>query len=148
MVNIPKDFREFLRSLSDNSVEYVVVGGYALAFHGAPRFTGDIDILIRPTGENAQRLITALGDFGFSELKLTVQDFTSIDQVVQLGVPPMRIDLLTSIDGVDFATAAGGSLRVEIADLTVPIIGRDALITNKRASGRPKDLADLEALGG
>jgi len=148
MVNIPKDFREFLQSLSDNSVEYVVVGGYALAFHGAPRFTGDIDILIRPTGENAQRLITALGDFGFSELKLTVQDFTSIDQVVQLGVPPMRIDLLTSIDGVDFATAAGGSLRVEISDLTVPIIGRDALITNKRASGRPKDLADLEALGG
>ena len=148
MVNIPKDFREFLQLLNDHEVEYVVVGGYALAFHGAPRFTGDIDILVRPTGENARRLIAALGDFGFSELKLTVQDFTSTDRVVQLGVPPMRIDLLTSIDGIDFATAVDGSLRVEISDLTVPIIGRDALITNKRASGRPKDLADLEALGG
>lgn len=147
MVNIPKDFREFLQLLSDNSVEYVVVGGYALAFHGAPRFTGDIDILVRPTAENARQVIVALRHFGFSELELTEQDFTAVDRVVQLGVPPMRIDLLTSIDGVDFDTASTEAINAPIGDMIVPVIGREALIKNKRASGRPRDLADLEALG-
>ena len=147
MVNIPKDFREFLQLLNDNSVEYVVVGGYALAFHGAPRFTGDIDILVRSTEGNARRVIAALRDFGFSKLELTEQDFTATDRVVQLGVPPMRIDLLTSIDGVDFQTAVDGAIRAEISEITVPFIGRDALIKNKQASGRAKDMADLEALG-
>ncbi|MCK4513899.1 MAG: hypothetical protein KAU31_01510 [Spirochaetaceae bacterium] len=147
MVNIPKDFREFLQLLNDHAVEYVIVGGYALAFHGAPRFTGDMDVLVRPTEENARSLIAALNDFGFSDLSLTEQDFMAVDRVVQLGVPPMRIDLLTSIDGVDFEAAAAGSIRAEIAEITIPFIGREALVKNKRASGRPKDLADLEALG-
>ncbi len=147
MVNIPKDFREFLQLLNDHAVEYVIVGGYALAFHGAPRFTGDIDVLVRPTEENSRSLIAALNDFGFSDLSLTEQDFMAVDRVVQLGVPPMRIDLLTSIDGVDFDTASTGAINGQIGEIFVPFIGREALVKNKQASGRAKDLADLEALG-
>ena len=136
-----------MQLLNDNGVEYVVVGGYALAFHGAPRFTGYIDILVRPTEQNARRVISALAAFGFGGLQLDEHDFTAVDRVVQLGMPPMRIDLLTSIDGVDFHTAADGAVRADLGGVTVPFIGRDALVANKRASGRAQDKADLEALG-
>jgi hypothetical protein len=128
-------------------VEYVIVGGYALAFHGAPRSTGDIDILVRPDPSNAAKVLAALADFGFGSLQLTPADFQTPDRVVQLGVPPVRVDLITSLTGVDWNEAAGHKVAGSYGDVPVHYLGRDQLILNKRATGRTKDLADLDALG-
>lgn len=141
------DFRELLALFSARHVEYLIVGGYALAFHGAPRFTGDLDIFVRPDVVNAQRILSALKAFGFASVGLTTGDFERPDQVVQLGVPPVRIDLITSITGVSWAEAWAGRVAGRYGDMPVYYIGREQFVANKRATGRTKDVADLEVLG-
>jgi hypothetical protein len=128
-------------------VEYLIVGGYALAFHGAPRFTGDLDIFVKPDAVNAQRILTALEAFGFASVGLTPSDFERPDQVIQLGVPPVRIDLITSITGVSWDEAWAGRVAGRYGDMPVSFIGREQFIANKRATGRTKDMADLAVLG-
>jgi hypothetical protein len=147
-MEIRTDFKELLELFNKHKVEYLVVGGYALAFHGAPRFTHDIDLFVRPTSENAERILTALDDFGFGSLKLSKDDFTTPGLVVQLGVPPVRIDIITRVSGVSWEKADAGKAAGFYADVPVSFIGRDDFIANKRATGRAKDAADIEALGG
>ena len=147
MVRIPKDFLEFFKSLNDHDVRYVVVGGYAVAYHGSPRFTGDIDVWVAHDHTNARGVVAALEDFGFSGMHISVDDFTPPDRIVQLGVPPMRIDILTGIDGVSFADAWKEREQVDIDDVPVFFVSRRLLMENKAATGRTKDLADLESLG-
>jgi hypothetical protein len=142
-----RDFKEFVASFNAHGVEYLVVGGYALAAYGRPRYTGDIDLWINPTADNAQRVLAALSDFGFASLPITVQDLTTPSNVIQLGYPPRRIDLLTSIDGVAFEAGHARRQTVSIDDVALPLIGLADFKANKRASGRAQDLADLEALG-
>ncbi len=146
-MEVQPDFRDLLALFNAHQVEYMIVGGYALAFHGAPRYTGDIDIFVRATSENARRILTALDEFGFGSLGLTVEDFESPDNVVQLGVPPVRIDLITSITGVSWEDALSDCVDGKYGELPVKYIGLDRFISNKRATGRKKDLSDLEALG-
>ncbi len=141
------DFRELLALFNAHHVEYLIVGGYALAFHGAPRFTGDLDIFVKPEAANAQRILTALAAFGFASVGLTPSDFERPDQVVQLGVPPVRIDLITSITDVSWDEAWAGRIAGRYGDMPVYYLGREQFIANKRATGRTKDLADLEMLG-
>ena len=141
------DFRELLALFDAHHVEYMIVGGYALAFHGAPRFTGDLDILVKPDPDNAQRILAALEAFGFVSSGLTARDFVRPDQVVQLGVPPVRIDLITSLTGVSWDEAFAGRIAGLYGDFPAFYIGREQFIANKRAAGRKKDLADLEVLG-
>ena len=145
-MKLQKDLREFIELLSSREVECIVVGGHAVAFHGHPRFTGDIDFLIRPTIDNARRVMEALQAFGFSHLSLTAEDLTIPDLVVQLGRPPNRIDLMTSISGVAFDEAWAGKESAELDGLPVFLLGREALLKNKEAAGRDKDLADLSRL--
>ena len=146
-MEVQKDFRDLLKLLNDHEVKFMIVGGYALAFHGAPRFTGDIDIFIKPDSENAQRVFDALSDFGFKSLDLSPDDFQKPDKVVQLGVPPVRIDLITSISGVAWKDADSSKESGPFGDISVYYIGKTQFVNNKRAIGRKKDLADIEALG-
>ncbi|MBP7830135.1 MAG: hypothetical protein KA248_09485 [Kiritimatiellae bacterium] len=146
-MEVQPDFKELLELFNELKVEYLIVGGYALAFHGAPRFTGDLDILVRPGAENAARILQALKRFGFGSLALSEHDFLKPDQVVQLGVPPVRIDLITSITGVSWEEANTGKVQGTYGEVPVHYIGLRQYTVNKRASGRKKDLADLEALG-
>jgi hypothetical protein len=146
-MEIEPDFKELLVLLNSHSVEYIIVGAYALAFHGAPRFTGDLDIFVRPDPENAQRILAALRDFGFGSVGLSEEDFIKPNQVIQLGVPPVRIDFVTSITAVAWDDAERGSILAVLDDVPVRFIGKDHFVANKRAIGRKKDLADLEALG-
>ncbi len=146
-MKLPQDFREFLELFNSRSIEYMVVGSYALAYYGAPRYTGDIDVFVHRTEKNAKLIIEALGDFGFSFPNLTAEDFLNDDNVIQLGMPPVRIDILTSLSGMPWETAVLHKEKGEIDGIPVAIIGRDDYIVNKRAVGRAKDLADIEALG-
>jgi len=146
-MEVQPDFRELLALLNAHSVEYMIVGGYALAFYGAPRFTGDLDVFVRPTAQNAVRILAALSDFGFGSLNLGAEDFSTQDRVVQLGVPPVRVDLITSLSGVSWETCWASRQPGAYGDVPVAFIGRAQFIANKRAIGRTKDLADLEALG-
>jgi len=146
-MELQEDFRKLLELFNAAGVEYLVVGGYALAHHGAPRFTGDLDLFIRPIRENAERILQALADFGFASLELNVDDFIRPEQVVQLGVPPVRIDLIAGIDGVSWDEAWAGRTDGTYSDVAVQFIGRTEFVANKKASGRPGDLADLKALG-
>ena len=146
-MEVQPDFRELLALLNAHDVEYVVVGGYALAFHGAPRYTGDLDLYVRPDPENARRILSALEAFGFGSLDLNPGDFSIQDRVVQLGVPPVRVDLITSLSGVSWEECWEGRQPGAYGDVPVAFIGREQFIVNKRAVGRTKDLADLEALG-
>lgn len=142
-----QDFRDLLALFNAHKVDYIIVGAHALAYHGAPRYTGDMDVLVRPDPENARRILDVLEKFGFASLGLTVEDFTSPDKVVQLGVAPVRIDIVTSITGVSWEEAAAGRVAGTYGGLEVYYIGRKEFILNKRAIGRKKDLADLEAIG-
>jgi len=142
-----KDFRYLLELLNAHKVEYLIVGAYALAFHGAPRYTGDMDIYVKPNSTNAQRIMAALKDFGFGSVELSATDFEAEDKVVQLGFPPVRVDIVTSITGVSWEEAASGRIEGKYGDVLVYYIGRKEFISNKRRLGRKKDLADLEALG-
>jgi hypothetical protein len=147
-LDVQPDFRDLLALFNARKVEYVVVGAYALAFHGAPRFTGDMDILVRPGVRNARRIIAALVEFGFASLGLTAEDFKKSGRVVQLGVAPVRIDLVTSLTGVSWKEVAAGSKPGKYGVVRVRYLGKKEFIKNKSAIGRSKDLADIEALGG
>ena len=140
------DFKEFLRSLNDNQVRYLVAGAYAVALHGYPRYTQDLDIWIELDRDNAARIVAALEQFGFASLELTVEDFLDPGTIIQLGYPPNRIDLLTTLTGVDFQTCFEARKVVDIDDILVNFIDIDNLRRNKQATGRPQDLADLDNL--
>lgn len=142
------DFKELLALFNARGVEYLVVGAYALAFHGAPRYTGDIDLLVKTSPENAGNVLHALNDFGFRSPGLTVDDFLKPEQIVQLGVPPVRIDILTSLTGITWEEAIAGKESGHYGDVPVSFIGKTAYVKNKRATGRAKDLADIEAIQG
>ena len=146
-MKLPQDFKEFLELFNAKGVEYMIVGSYALAYYGAPRYTGDIDVFVRRTEINAKRIIEALKEFGFVFPNLTWNDFFKDDTVVQLGLPPVRIDILTFLSGMDWDTADLHKVSDKIDSIPVFVIGREDYITNKIASGRAKDLADIEALG-
>ena len=146
-MEIHSDFKELLELFNKHGVEYLIVGGYALAFHGAPRVTGDIDLFVRPTSENAERILAALDDFGFGSLTLSRKDFSTPGMVVQLGVPPVRIDIMTGVSGVSWEKAYSSKVCGHYGDTPVFFIGRDDFLTNKLATGRAKDAADIEALG-
>ncbi len=141
-----RDFREFVELLIKNKAEYLVVGGYAVGIHGHPRYTGDLDIWLNPTPENAKRILNCVNEFGFSSYRLTEDDFTKESNVVQLGYPPLRIDLLVSIDGVTFEECFRNRKEAEIDGIMVNFIGYQDLLKNKRKSGRLKDLDDLNNL--
>jgi len=132
--------------LNAQSVKALIVGGYAVAFHAKPRFTKDIDLLVEPDPDNAQRLLRALNDFGFGAVDLAADDFTTPGRVVQLGIAPDRVDLMTAIDGVSFADAWSGRVSGRFGAVPVFYIGKAELVRNKRATGRAQDLADVEAL--
>lgn len=140
------DFAEMLRALSAAGVEYLVVGAYAMAAHGVPRATGDIDIWVRPNRDNAQRVLHALARFGALLFDLTAADLSRSGTVFQLGVPPRRIDILTSIDGVRFETAWPRRVTAHLGDVEVTVIHRDDLVRNKRAAKRAKDRLDVRLL--
>lgn len=146
-MEVQPDFRDLLGLFNAHKVKYMIVGGYALAFHGVPRYTGDIDIFVKPGAENTQRILAALDEFGFGSVGLAASDFESPNKVVQLGVLPVRIDIITSISGVSWEEAISNCEKGEYADISVNYIGREQFVANKRATGRKKDLADLEALG-
>jgi len=146
-MEVQKDFKRLLELFNGHKVEYMIVGAYALAYHGVPRFTGDIDIYVHLSPENAQKILSALADFGFGSLNLTINDFQNPDYVVQLGVPPVRIDIITSITGVTWEEANKGKREGLYGNAPVWFLGREQFIINKRATGRKKDLADLESLG-
>ena len=141
-----KDFREFIQLLNDHDVLYLVVGGYAVAFHGYPRYTKDIDLWIQLDKSNAEKILKVLQDFGFGSLELTVEDFLDPEQVIQLGYPPNRIDILTDIKGVDFTKCYSSKIEAAIEGTTVNFIDLDNLRKNKKATARHQDLADLENL--
>ena len=141
-----QDFKEFIQSLNDNGVRYLVVGGYAVALHGYPRYTKDMDIWVEMTSENASRIVKALNQFGFGSLDLKVSDFTIPDQIVQLGYPPRRIDILTTLPGVEFSECYPSHTKVDIEGVSVNFIDLENLKKNKKATGRYQDLADLENL--
>ncbi len=141
-----QDFKEFIELLNQNSARYLVVGGYAVALHGHPRYTKDIDIWIELAEENAAKVIKAIDQFGFGSLGLRVEDFLVPDQIIQLGYPPNRIDLLTSLTGVDFEDCYATRIQVAIEQVNVNFIDLENLKKNKMATGRLQDLADLENL--
>jgi len=141
-----KDFKEFAALLNSAGVEYLIVGGYALAAHGHPRYTGDLDIWVRPTDADVGKLLDVLEQFGFGGLGLKREDFLAPGAVVQLGYPPARIDLITMIDGVEFESCLARRIVINVSGVDLPVIGLEDFRANKRASGRAKDLADLESL--
>lgn len=141
-----QDFREFIESLNKHKVRYLLIGGYAVALHGHPRYTKDLDIWIWMDNTNVTNLLNALKDFGFSSLQLAPEDFLKPDQVVQLGFPPNRIDLMTSPKGVEFDTCYASREEVEIEGLKINLIDLNNLKRNKKATRRHQDLADLDNL--
>jgi len=147
-VKLDTDFREFVESFVANDVRFLIVGGYAIAAHGLPRYTGDLDAWIWVSPQNAEKVFLSLEAFGFSGLGLTKEDFTRPDSIIQLGYPPYRIDILTSIEGVEFDDAWTRRVIVAVDDLEIPIIGLEDLLTNKRAAGKPQDIADIARLTG
>lgn len=145
-MKLHKDLREFVELLNSHGVEYLVIGAHAVSFHGHPRFTGDIDFWVRPETPNARRVVEVLRAFGFEELGLGASDFVTPGMVVQLGQPPNRIDLLTTISGVDFDSAWHTRAEGSLDGIPVSFLGFESLIANKLASSRPNDLADVAQL--
>lgn len=145
-MKVHADFNDFVAALNNNKVEYVIVGSFALAYHGYPRATGDIDFWIHPTSLNVKALLKALYDFGFGESEISEGDIMSRN-IIQLGYPPVRIDLITILDGLSQEEIWESREKGKFGDHDVCYLGREAFIRNKRALGRHKDLADLELLG-
>src|SRR4051812_44547036 len=145
-MQLSKDIEECIELFHSKGVEFLLVGGYALAAHGAPRFTEDIDFLIRISGENAKKVSEAMWEFGFPPSELGADDFLKTEQVIQLGRPPNRIDILTSIDGVSWEEAWASRIQISLGTKRCWAIGLEPLIQNKKASGRPQDLADVARL--
>ena len=144
-MKIHPDFADFIAALNRNNVEYVIVGAYALAFLGVPRYTGDVDVWVRPRARNAKALLRAVEEFGFKSLSLTEQDILS-GKIIQMGYPPMRIDLITLLDGMTAEEIWNSRQKGPFGDDVVYYLGKDAFVKNKRAAGRPKDVADLAAI--
>lgn len=142
----PPDFTDLLRLLNANEVEYLVIGAYAVGFHGYPRGTVDLDVWVAMKPDNARHVVAALRAFGFDIPQLTEGLFLSEDQIVRMGVPPFRIELMTSITGVEFDACYARRIEGTLGDVPTPFIGLEDLRTNKAASARPKDLADLDQL--
>jgi hypothetical protein len=145
-MDIGQDFREFIELLNKHKAEYLVVGGYAVAMHGYPRFTGDIDFWVRPSNENAEKIIKALIEFGFGSYDISEDDFKKQDSVVQLGYPPNRIDIITGVTGLDFEECYKNKKEVIIAEIPVSFISLYHLRLNKKATGRDRDITDLNNL--
>jgi hypothetical protein len=145
-MDLEPDFKEFLELLNRNRVRYLIVGGYALAVHGRPRYTKDLDIWIEISDENARRVVQTLDEFGFASFELTKEDFLTSGTFVQLGYEPVRIDLLTQPDGVEFETSFESRLEWIVDGVPINVIDLENLKRNKKASGRLQDLADLEQL--
>ena len=141
-----QDFREFIELLIKNKAEYLIVGGYAVGVHGHPRYTGDLDIWLNPTSQNAELILKSVNEFGFSSFNLSRSDFTKPGNVIQLGYPPLRIDLLTEIDGVTFDECYINRKEVTIENLLVNFIGYNDLLKNKKQTGRPRDMDDIDNL--
>ncbi len=145
-MELNQDFREFIELLNNNEVEYLVVGGYAVGFHGSPRFTGDIDFWLAISRENASKIMKVLTEFGFSSLDITESDFLNEDLIIQLGYEPVRIDLLTSVTGLNFTECFPRKVEANFSGLKVNFIHLNDLKLNKSKTGRNKDLGDLENL--
>lgn len=145
-MDLAPDFDEFCALLTARGVEFVIVGAHALAFHGAPRFTGDLDILVRPTDENGRRVLEAIADFGFPTAPLTAADLAGGTKVIEMGVAPVQIHVMSQIDGVTWDDVWASREVGSLGPRAVAFIGREAFLRNKRAAGRPKDLADVDAL--
>lgn len=148
MIELPEDFRDLLIALCDAGAEFVVVGGYAVAFHGHVRATKDLDVLVRADRENAGRVYRALAAFGapLASFEVAESDFATYDGVLQIGIPPRRIDILTRADGVAFREAVSEDAAFDLEGRRIPVIGLAALLKNKRAAARPQDVADVDAL--
>jgi hypothetical protein len=143
---LSKDFKEFIELLNEDSVRYLVVGGYAVAFHGHPRYTKDLDVWIELSPDNANKILEALKKFGFGSLGLKTDDFLKRDQIIQLGYPPNRIDILTTLKDLQFEDCYKTRVEVKIQGLHIDFIDIENLKKNKRATGRPQDIADAENL--
>ena len=145
-MDLAPDFDEFIACLTAHGVDFVVVGAYALAFHGAPRFTADLDVLVRPTLDNAARLLAALTAFGFPVTELTPEAVADRRRMLEMGVPPVQIHVMSAISGVEWDEAWSDRAEGTLGTQRVSFLGRDTYLRNKRAAGRPKDLADIDAL--
>ena len=145
-MEVAPDFDEFIGCLTAHGVEFVLVGAYALAYHGAPRFTGDLDVLVRPTPDNAARLLKALNAFGFPVSGLTPEKIVERRHMIEMGVPPVQIHVMSAISGVEWPEIWKERVDGPFGQRVVAYIGRDTLIRNKRAAARPKDLSDIDAL--
>jgi hypothetical protein len=148
VIELPDDFRDLLVELHDAGAAFVILGGHAVAFHGHPRATKDLDVLVRADGANAKLVYRALAAFGapLQSFEVNESDFATYDGVLQIGLPPRRIDILNSAAGITFEEAVAEGLTIELEGRAIPIIGRAAWLKNKRAAGRPQDLADIHAL--
>ena len=148
MIELPEDFRDLLIELADAGTEFVVLGGHAVAFHGHPRATKDLDVLIRAVPENAERVYQALAAFGapLEAFEVKAADFVTYEGVLQIGLPPRRIDILNRVNGITFDEAVAEGAHFTLDGRRIPVIGRTALLANKRATGRAQDLADVEAI--
>lgn len=140
------DYRDILSAFNDAHVEFLIVGAYAVAAHGIPRATGDIDLFVRPSRDNAERVWKALVNFGAPLEQMRISDLTTDGTIVQIGVVPRRIDVITGIESVSFDEAWRGRVDLELDDVRLPVIGIQELLKNKRAVGRPQDIADVERL--
>ena len=143
---LSKDFKEFIELLNAHNVRYLVVGGYAVAFHGYPRYTKNLDVWIERSAQNADNVMKALNEFGFGSLGLKSEDFLESDQIIQLGYPPNRIDIVTTLKELSFEDCYKARVEVDIQGLKINFIDLENLKYNKRATGRPQDLADAENL--
>lgn len=146
MIEFPKDFKEFLQLLNSRKIEYLIVGGYAVGFHGYPRATGDLDVWVAVNERNALKLVEVLRAFGFNLPELKKDLFLEREKVIRMGVPPMRLEILTSIDGVLFNSCYKNRIIADLGELQVNFISKEDLLINKRASGRPQDLVDFDKL--
>lgn len=145
-MRIEKDFKEFLELLNEKEVKYLIVGGFAYSFYAQPRYTKDIDIFISSSPENATKMVEVIEDFGFKSFGLTVDDFSKEHSIIQLGYPPVRIDIITSVSGVDFDSAWANKVQGKYGEITVYFISLSELIKNKRTTGRDQDLVDVKYL--
>ena len=145
-MSLSSDFVEFIECLNRRRVEYLLVGGHALAFHGVPRFTKDIDFWVRPEAANAERLLGALAEFGFASAGLALDDFTTPGKIVQLGIAPNRIDLVTRVDGVEFEEAWAQRIEADYRGVALRVLSLPLLIVNKRSTGRKQDALDADTL--
>lgn len=146
MIEFPRDFKEFLKLLNSKQIEYLIIGGYAVGFYGYPRATGDLDIWVPVNEKNALKMAEALRQFGFDFPDVNKDIFLKEKKVIRMGVPPMRLEILTSIDGVQFKECFQNRVIADFVDFTANFISKDDLLTNKRASGRPQDIVDCDKL--